>query len=95
MHTSRRYVFCPNSMRTGDFYSNSLFRYAYGISEALIYVMVLMFPLYTTGLISKIRISRTNYKFKSIPWPVMKVIAFIAAFALTVLIRLLISKILL
>ena len=44
-------------------------RYAYGISEALIYVTVLMFPLYTTGLLSKIRISRSNYKFKSIPWP--------------------------
>ena len=28
-----------------------------------------MFPLYTTGLLSKIRISRSNYKFKSIPWP--------------------------
>ena len=64
---------------TGVYNSNSLFRYAYGISEALIYVTVLMFPLYTTGLLSKIRISRSNYKFKSIPWPVMKVIAFIAA----------------
>ena len=80
---------------TGVYNSNSLFRYAYGISEALIYVTVLMFPLYTTGLLSKIRISRSNYKFKSIPWPVMKVIAFIAAFAVAVLIRLLISKILL
>ena len=80
---------------TGVYNSNSLFKYAYGISEALIYVTVLMFPLYTTGLLSKIRISRSNYKFKSIPWPVMKVIAFIAAFAVAVLIRLLISKILL
>ena len=80
---------------TGVYNSNSLFRYAYGISEALIYVTVLMFPLYTTGLLSKLRISRSNYKFKSIPWPVMKVIAFIAAFAVAVLIRLLISKILL
>lgn len=80
---------------TGVYNSNSLFRYAYGISEALIYVTVLMFPLYTTGLLSKIRISRSNYIFKSIPWPVMKVIAFIAAFAVAALIRLLISKILL
>ena len=37
-----------------------LFRYAYGISEALIYVTVLMFPLYTTGLLSKIRISSST-----------------------------------
>ena len=41
-------------------YLKCLFRYAYGISEALIYVTVLMFPLYTTGLLSKIRISRST-----------------------------------
>ena len=58
---------------TGVYDRNNLFRYAYGISEALIYVTVLMFPLYTTGLLSKLRISRSNYKFKSIPQPVMKV----------------------
>ena len=80
---------------TGFYDRNSFLRYVYGISEALIYVTVLMFPLYTTGLLSKLRISRSNYKFKSIPWPVMKVIAFIAAFAVAALIRLLISKILL
>ena len=45
---------------TGVYNSNSLFRYAYGISEALIYVTVLMFPLYTTGLLSKIRISSST-----------------------------------
>ena len=72
---------------------NNLFRYAYGISEALIYVTVVMFPLYTTGLLSKLRINRTNYKFNSIPWPLMKVIAFIVAFAVAALIRILISKI--
>ena len=73
--------------------SGRLFRYAYGISEALIYVTVVMFPLYTTGLLSKLRISRTNYKFNSIPWPLMKVMAFIVAFAVAALIRILISKI--
>ena len=72
---------------------NNLFRYAYGISEALIYVTVVMFPLYTTGLLSKIRINRTNYKFNSIPWPLMKAIAFIVAFAVAALIRILISKV--
>ena len=77
---------------TGVYDRNNLFRYAYGISEALIYVTVLMFPLYTTGLLSKLRISRSNYKFKSIPQPVMKVIAFIVAFAIAALIRILISK---
>jgi len=79
---------------TGVYNRNSLLRYAYGISEALIYVTVVMFPLYTTGLLSKIRISRANYKFKSIPMPVMKIIiAFILAFAVAALIKILISKV--
>ena len=77
---------------TGVYDRNNLLRYAYGISEALIYVTVLMFPLYTTGLLSKLRISRSNDKFKNIPQPVMKIIAFIVAFAVAALIRLLISK---
>ena len=79
---------------TGVYDRNNMFRYAFGISEALIYVTVLMFPLYTTGLLSKIRISRSNNKFNRIPQPVMKVIAFIVAFAVAALIRILISKIL-
>ena len=78
---------------TGAYDRNNLLRYAYGISEALIYVTVVMFPLYTTGLLSKLRINRTNYKFNSFPWPLMKVIAFIVAFAVAALIRILISKI--
>ena len=45
---------------TGVYERNNVLRYAYGISEALIYVTVLMFPLYTTGLLSKIRISRST-----------------------------------
>ena len=78
---------------TGVYDRNNLLRYVYGISEALIYVTVLMFPLYTTGLLGKFRIGKSNSKVGFIPWPVMKVIAFIAAFAVAVLIRILISKI--
>ena len=77
---------------TGAYDRNNLLRYAYGISEALIYVTVLMFPLYTTGLLSKLRLNRTKYKYNNIPWPVMKVIAFIVAFAVAALIRILISR---
>ncbi len=77
---------------TGVYDKNNFLRYTYGISEALIYVTVLMFPLYTTGLLSKLRISRSYYIFKSIPQPVMKVIAFVVAFAIAALIRILISK---
>ena len=78
--------------RTSVYDRNNLFRYAYGISEALIYVTVLMFPLYTTGLLSKIRIRTTNSKFKNIPVPAIKIIGFIAAFAIAALIRIWISK---
>ena len=72
---------------------NNAFRYAYGISEALIYVTVLMFPLYTTGLLSKIKINSKNSKLNSIPKPVLKVIGFIVAFAIAALIRILLSKV--
>ena len=34
--------------QTGAYDRSSLFRYIYGISETLIYVTVVMFPLYTT-----------------------------------------------
>ena len=78
--------------RTSVYDRNNLFRYVYGISEALIYVTVLMFPLYTTGLLSKIRIRTTNSKFKNIPVPAIKIIGFIAAFAIAALIRTWISK---
>ena len=77
---------------TGVYDRNNLFRYVYGISEALIYVTVLMFPLYTTGLLSKIRIRTTNSKFKNIPVPAIKIIGYIAAFAIAALIRIWISK---
>ena len=78
--------------RTSVYDRNNFFRYVYGISEALIYVTVLMFPLYTTGLLSKIRIRTTNSKFKNIPVPAIKIIGFIAAFAIAALIRIWISK---
>ena len=78
--------------RTSVYDRNNLFRYVYGISEALIYVTVLMFPLYTTGLLSKIRIRTTNSKFKNIPVPAIKIIGFIASFAIAALIRIWISK---
>ena len=45
---------------TGAYERNTLFRYAYGYSEVLIYVTVVMFPLYTTGLLSKLRIRITE-----------------------------------
>ena len=77
---------------TGVYDRNIFLQYTYGISESLIYVTVVMFPLYTTGLLSKFRINRGNYKFSSVPWPVMKVLGFIVAFAVVALIKIAISK---
>ena len=51
------------------------------------YVTVVMFPLYTTGLLSKLRLKSTYPKFNSIPQPVSKAVAFIVIFAVTALIR--------
>ena len=76
---------------TGAYERNTLFRYAYGYSEALIYVTVVMFPLYTTGLLSRLRIRNTDRG--RIPGPALKVMAFIAAFAVAALIRIVLSKI--
>ena len=70
---------------TGAYERNTLFRYAYGYSEVLIYVTVVMFPLYTTGLLSKLRIRNTGWG--RIPGPALKVMAFIVAFAVAALIR--------
>lgn len=77
---------------TGVYDRNIFLQYTYGISESLIYVTVVMFPLYTTGLLSKFRINRGNYKFSSVPWPVMKILGFIVAFAVAALIKIAISK---
>ena len=77
---------------TGVYDRNIFLQYTYGISESLIYVTVLMFPLYTTGLLSKIRIHRTKYKFSSVPRPAMKVLGFIVAFAVAALIKIALSK---
>ena len=76
---------------TGAYERNTVFRYVYGYSEAMIYVTVVMFPLFTTGLLSRLRIRNTGWR--RIPAPALKVIAFIAAFAIAALIRIVLSKI--
>ena len=79
--------------KTGVYDSNNVVRYFYKLSEVLIYVTVVMFPLYTTGLLSRFRLKSTHPRVDSIPRPVMKVIFFIVAFAVAALIRILISKV--
>lgn len=70
---------------TGAYEWNTVFRYAREISEALIYVTVVMFPLYTTGLLNRLRIRNAGQG--RIPEPALKVLAFVAAFAVAALIR--------
>ena len=79
--------------RTGIYEGSNLLRYVYGIAEALIYVTVLMFPLYTTGLLSKIRIKRTRSNKIMLPDPALKIIGFIIAFVVAALIRIIITKV--
>ena len=79
--------------KTGVYASNNLFRYFYKLSEVLIYVTVVMFPLYTTGLLNKLRHENIYLKFNRIPRPVLKVIVFIISFIVAALIRVLISKV--
>ena len=76
---------------TGAYERNTVFRYAYGFAEALIYVTVVMFPLYTTGLLGKLRIKKSDAS--RIPGPVLKILAFVLAFAIAALIRILLSGI--
>ena len=78
---------------TGIYEGSNLLLYVYGIAEALIYVTVLMFPLYTTGLLSKIRIKRTRSKKIMLPDPALKIIGFIVAFVVAAFIRIIISKV--
>ncbi len=78
---------------TGIYEGSNLLRYVYGIAEALIYVTVLMFPLYTTGLLSKIRIKRTRSNKIMLPDPALKIIGFIIAFVVAALIRIIITKV--
>ena len=75
---------------TGAYERNTFLRCVYGISEALIYVTVVMFPLYTTGLLGKSRIK--NVRSTRIPGPMIKVIGFVAAFAIAAVIRVLLSR---
>lgn len=79
--------------RTGAYNRNNLFRYVYGLSQALMYVTLVMFPLYTTGLLNKFRIRSTNPIVVGIPRPALKVIGFIVMFIIVAAIRLLFSSI--
>ena len=73
---------------TGVFENNHLLEYLYVYSEAMIYVTVLLIPLYTTGLLGKIQRKSMNSKFDNLPRIVRIVVAIVAGMAATVIIKL-------
>ena len=73
---------------TGVFENNYLLEYLYVYSEAMIYVTVLLIPLYTTGLLGKIQRKSMNSKFDNLPRIVRIVVAIVAGMATTVILKL-------
>ena len=73
---------------TGVFENNHLLEYLYVYSEAMIYVTVLLIPLYTTGLLGKIQRKSMNSKFDNLPRIVRIVVAIVAGMAATVILKL-------
>lgn len=73
---------------TGVFENNHLLEYLYVYSEAMIYVTVLLIPLYTTGLLGKIQRKSMNSKFDNLPRIVRIVVAIVAGMAVTVILKL-------
>ena len=73
---------------TGVFENNHLLEYLYVYSEAMIYVTVLLIPLYTTGVLGKIQRKSMNSKFDNLPRIVRIVVAIGAGMAATVILKL-------
>lgn len=76
---------------TGLHLKSSVLEHLNLYSETLIYVTVVMFPLYTTGLLSKIHRRNKDTKFDSLTQPVKLIIAAVAAFAVAAIIGLVLS----
>ena len=73
---------------TGVFENNYLLEYLYVYSEAMIYVTVLLIPLYTTGLLGKIQRKSMNSKLDNLLRIVRIVVAIVAGMAVTVILKL-------
>lgn len=76
---------------TGLHLKSSVLEHLNLYSETLIYVTVVMFPLYTTGLLSKIHRRNKDTKFDSLTQPVKLIIAAVAALAVAAIIGLVLS----
>ena len=62
--------------------------------ETLVYVTVIMIALYSTGLSSKIQRKNKNTRFDSLPKAVRMIIATIVAFAVAVVLKLFLVRVL-
>ena len=76
---------------TGLHLKSSVLEHLNLYSETLIYVTVVMFPLYTTGLLSKIHLRNKDTKYDSLTQPVKLIIAAVAALAVAAIIGLVLS----
>lgn len=79
---------------TGSATQNVIFEKIYGYCETLVFVITLMIPLYTTGLLGKIQQRKKNERFDNIPKPIKIIISAIVAFVGAAVIKLLLSKVL-
>ena len=73
------------------FEKNVLLEYLHVYSEALIYVTVLLIPLYTTGLLGKIQRKSMNSKFDNLPRIVRIVVAIVAGMTVAAIMGLVLS----
>ena len=76
---------------TGLHLKSSVLEHLNLYSETLIYVTVVMFPLCTTGLLTKIHRRNKDTKFDSLTQPVKLIIAAVAALAVAAIIGLVLS----
>lgn len=78
---------------TGVFQKNVQLEYLYVYSESLIYVTVLLIPLYTTGLLSKIQCKSKNSKYGNLPRIVRLMISIVVGMAVAAALKLVLSGI--
>lgn len=78
---------------TGIFQKSTLLEYLYVYSESLIYVTVLLIPLYTTGLLEKIQRKSKNSRYDNLPRVVKLIIPIAVSVVVAAVLKLVLSGI--
>lgn len=78
---------------TGIFQKSTLLEYLYVYSESLIYVTVLLIPLYTTGLLEKIQRKSKNSRYDNLPRVVRLIIPIVVSVVVAAVLKLVLSGI--